>query len=72
MDEFNKRFNKLLKRIPKDVRPMDSFLIDFYLNAFDSKTHYEIGSHRPTTLQQAFKIATTIENNQKVVGKVKK
>lgn len=70
--EFNKVFNKVLNRIPIDVRPVDSFLINFYLSSFDSKTCYEILSHKPDTLQQAFKIAATIENNKKVVGKVAK
>ncbi|XP_059066377.1 uncharacterized protein LOC131028606 [Cryptomeria japonica] len=37
-----------------------------------SKIHYEILSHKPTTLQQAFKIATTIENNRKATGKIGK
>lgn len=47
-------------------------MINFYLSAFESKTHYEILSHRPDTLQQAFKIAATIENNRKVAGKIAK
>lgn len=70
--EFNKRFNKVLNRIPRDIRPVDSFFIDFYLSAFDSKNHYEILSHNPTTLQQAFKTTTTIENNRKVPRRIGK
>lgn len=72
VSEFNKRFNKVLNRIPRDIRPVDSFLIDFYLSAFDSKTHYEIRSHRPSSLSQAFKVATTIENDRKVAGRINK
>ncbi|XP_059076677.1 uncharacterized protein LOC131875953 [Cryptomeria japonica] len=37
-----------------------------------SKTHYEILSHKPATLQQAYKAASTIENNRKAVGRVGK
>lgn len=72
VSEFNKRFNKVLNRIPRDIIPVDSFLIDFYLSAFDSKTHYEILSHKPTTLKQAFKTSTTIENNRKTTGRIGK
>ncbi|XP_059066216.1 uncharacterized protein LOC131857558 [Cryptomeria japonica] len=36
----------------------------------ESKTHYEIFSHRPNTLQQSFKMVVTIESNRKVAGKV--
>ncbi|XP_059064738.1 uncharacterized protein LOC131856819 [Cryptomeria japonica] len=38
----------------------------------ESKNHYDILSHKPTTLQQAFKIATTIENNRKATGRIGK
>lgn len=72
VSKFNKRFNKVLNRIPRDIRLVDSFLIDFYLSAFDSKTHYEILSHKPTTLHQAFKTTITIENNKKNVGRIGK
>ncbi|XP_059066220.1 uncharacterized protein LOC131857562 [Cryptomeria japonica] len=41
-------------------------------DAGEYKTHYEILSHRPNTLQRAFKIVVTIDNNRKVVGKVAK
>jgi hypothetical protein len=70
--EFNKRFNKVLNRIPRETRPVDSFLIDFYLSAFDGKTHYEIRSQRPSSLPQAFKIAMTIENDRKAAGRINK
>ncbi|XP_059063903.1 uncharacterized protein LOC131856306 [Cryptomeria japonica] len=36
----------------------------------ERKTHYEILSHKPTTLQQAFKTITTIENNRKAAGRI--
>jgi len=71
VSEFNKRFNKVLNRILRETRPVDSFLIDFYLSAFDSKTHYEIRSQRPS-LPQAFKIAMRIENDRKATGIINK
>lgn len=67
--EFNKRFNKVLNRIPQDIRSVDSFLIFFYQSAFESKTHYEIRSHRPSTLQESFKVVIRIENDRKVASK---
>ena len=51
---------------------MDSFFIDFYLSAFDSKTHYEIRSQRPSSLPQAFKVAMTIENDRKATCRINK
>ncbi|XP_059076712.1 uncharacterized protein LOC131875979 [Cryptomeria japonica] len=36
----------------------------------ESKTHYEILSHKPNTLQKDFKTNTTIENNRKAAGKI--
>ncbi|XP_059073179.1 uncharacterized protein LOC131874000 [Cryptomeria japonica] len=38
----------------------------------EDQNHYEILSHRPNTLQQAFKTIVTIENNRRVAGKVAK
>ncbi|XP_059066389.1 uncharacterized protein LOC131067837 [Cryptomeria japonica] len=38
----------------------------------ESKAHYEILSHRPMTLEQAFKTSTSIENNRKYVGRIGK
>lgn len=70
--EFNKRFNRVLNKIPKDIHPVDPFLITFYLKAFDVKMNYEIRSHNPTTLQQAFKIALNIENNRIVARRIDK
>ncbi|XP_059070602.1 uncharacterized protein LOC131860239 [Cryptomeria japonica] len=59
-------FMKLfVQSLTKDVGEWYKNLPD---SAFDSKTHYEILSHKPTTLQQAFKTSTTIENNRKAIG----
>ncbi|XP_059067556.1 uncharacterized protein LOC131032421 [Cryptomeria japonica] len=51
---------------------IQSLIEDARQCAFDTKTHYEILSHRPNTLQQALKTTITIENNRKVAAKVAK
>ena len=72
LSEFNKRFNKVLNKIPRETRPVDLFFIDFYLTDFDSKTHYEIRSQRPPSLSQAFKIVMTIVNDRKAARRINK
>ncbi|XP_059067653.1 uncharacterized protein LOC131858431 [Cryptomeria japonica] len=45
---------------------------EWYRNICNSKTHCEILSHNPTTLQQAFKKTTTFQNNRMVAGRIGK
>jgi uncharacterized FlaG/YvyC family protein len=70
--EFNKRFNKVLNKIPREIQPVDDFLINFYMSAFDSKTNYEIRSHKPQSLAHALKIAMMIENDRRAAGIITK
>ena len=40
--EFNKRFNGIIKQLPQDCKPPDRSLLDFYIDAFNADTSYEL------------------------------
>ena len=59
----------MLNKVPRDIRPLDMFLMDFYIDSLDHKINYEIRKEKSITLQQAFKIALSLENIRKATSK---
>ena len=59
----------MLNKVPRDIRPLDMFLMDFYIDALDHKMNYEIRKEKLATLQQAFKISISLENIRKEARK---
>ena len=41
-EEFNKRFNAMLKEIFADYKPPDKMLLEYYLDAYNLDTSYEL------------------------------
>lgn len=72
MVDFNKRFNRVMNKIPNRIKPVPEVSILYYINAFDSKTNYKLRTKNPTTLQEVMKATITIENNRKVASRVGK
>ncbi|GLJ49502.1 hypothetical protein SUGI_1048960 [Cryptomeria japonica] len=70
--DFNKRFNKVLNKIPNRMKPVPEVSILYYINAYDSKTNYELRTRNPRDLRDVMKDAIVIENNRKATGKVGK
>ena len=65
MEEFNKRFNELVKSMPATVKPPDEFLLCSYLDAFGVDTAYELRRKEPTTLGIAQIEALNMERARK-------
>jgi len=42
VEEFNNRFNDLVKSMPQDVKPPENFLLSSYLDAFGVDASYEL------------------------------
>ncbi|XP_059070895.1 uncharacterized protein LOC131861063 [Cryptomeria japonica] len=68
-DVFMKLF---VQSLTEDAGELYRNLPDRCIDSWQEKTHCEILSHRPITLQQAFKMATTIENNRKATRRIGK
>lgn len=69
MEEFNKRFNELVKSMLATVKPPDEFLLCSYLDAFGVDTAYELRRKEPTNLSVAQSEALKIERARKQSGK---
>jgi len=69
MEEFNKRFNELVKSMPTTVKPPDEFLLCSYLDSFGVDTAYELRRKEPTTLGVAQTEALKMERARKQSGK---
>jgi len=41
-EEFNKRFNGMLKEISTDYKPTEKIILEYYLDVFNPDTSYEL------------------------------
>ena len=69
MEEFNKRSNDLVKRIPATIKLPDEFLLCSYLDAFSADTAYELRRKEPANLGAAQSEALKMERDRKESGK---
>ena len=69
MEEFNKKFNDLVKSIDKKVRPPDDAILIHYMESFDGEIRYQLRDKEPTDLKDAQKKAIKIERNMQASGK---
>lgn len=69
IEEFNQRFNGIIKEMSQDYKPLDNSLLDQYLEAFCVDTSYEIRRARPTDLATTQAIVEELEKDRKAFGK---
>jgi hypothetical protein len=63
MDEFNKRFNDLVKSLPTTIKPPDASILIHYMDAFEGKIRYQLRDKDPQTLKDAQTFAVRINKN---------
>jgi hypothetical protein len=63
MEEFNKRFNDLVKILPQTIKPLDASILIHYMEAFEGEIRYQLRDKEPTTLKDAQKYAIKIDKN---------
>ena len=68
MEEFNKRFNDLVKSLPATIKPTNASLLIYYIQAFEGKITYQIRDKEPTDLRDAEEKFIKIEKNMQVAG----
>ena len=69
MEEFNKKFNDLVKSLDKKVRPPDDAISIHYMESFDGEIRYQLRDKEPTDLKDAQKKAIKIERNMQASRK---
>jgi hypothetical protein len=63
MDEFNKRFNDLVKILPTTIKPPAASILIHYMEAFEGEIIYQLRDKDPQTLRDAQQCAIKIEKN---------
>ena len=69
MEEFNKRFNDLVKILPADIKPPEKAILIFYIQAFEGEMRYQLRDKEPTNVREAQDKAIKIEKNMQDSGK---
>ena len=69
MEEFNKRFNDLVKSLPADIKPREASLLIYYIQALEGEMNYQIRNKEPVNLKDAQEKAIKIEKNMQDLGK---
>ena len=69
MEEFNKKFNDLVKILDAKIRPPKDAILIHYMESFDGEIRYQSRDKEPANLKDAQKLATKIEKNMQASGK---
>ena len=69
VEEFNKRFNGIIKEISTNYKPLDKSLLDFYIDAFNFDTSYELRQAKNCDYKVAQTLAIELEKDKKASGK---
>ena len=69
MEGFNRRFNKLVKSLPQDIKPPENSILIFYVQAFEGEMRYQLRDKEPTNVREAQDKAIKIEKNMQASGK---
>jgi hypothetical protein len=69
MDEFNKKFNKLVSSMHSDIKPPDSAILIYYIKTFGGEMRYQLRDKEPTNLKVAQETANKIDKNMQASGK---
>jgi hypothetical protein len=63
MDEFNKKFNDLVKSLPTTIKPSDTTILIYYMEAFEGEMRYQLRDKDPQTIKDAQAFAVRIDKN---------
>jgi hypothetical protein len=61
--EFNTKFNSLVKGLHNDIKPLDTAILIYYIEAFEGEMRYALRDKDPQTLGAAQATAIRIEQN---------
>ena len=69
MEEFNKRFNGILREISQTHKPLDGSLLNFYIDAFDFDTSYELRRVKTVDYKACQTLAEELEKDKRASRK---
>jgi hypothetical protein len=62
MEEFNKKFNDLVKSLPATIKPPDASIVIHYMEDFEGEIKYRLRDKEPTTLRNAHNMQDARKN----------
>lgn len=65
IEDFNKRFNDIIRNLPLNIQPPDASLVIYYIQAFDEDMSYLIRDKEPNDLKDAQNKAIKIDKNMR-------
>jgi hypothetical protein len=63
MDEFNKKFNDLVKSLPQEITPSETAILIYYMEYFEGEMRYALRDKDPQTLKDAQVMDVRIDKN---------
>jgi hypothetical protein len=69
MEEFNKRFNELISSLHKDIKPPETSILIYYIEAFSGEMCYQLRDKEPANLKIAQETAIKIDKNMQASGR---
>jgi hypothetical protein len=65
VEEFNKKFNDLVKSLPNDILPSNTAILIYYMEAFDGEMRYALRDKDPQNLKLAQALALNMQDARK-------
>ena len=69
MEEFNKKFQEVVKSIHYDFKPLDKSILVYYMEALSGELRYQLRDKEPSDLKKAQELAVKIDQNMPALGK---
>jgi len=68
-EEFNRRFNGMLKELSTYYKPIEKMLLEYYLDAFNPNSSYELRRSNPSDYKVCQITVEELEKDKKASGK---
>ena len=56
MEEFNKKFSDMVGRLHVDIKPSDTSILIYYIEASEGEMRYQLRDKEPENLKEAMEI----------------
>ena len=63
MEEFNKKFQEVVKSIHSDFKPPDKSILVYYMEALGGELWYQLRDKEPGDLKKAQELAIKMDQN---------
>ena len=69
IEGFNKKFSDMVRKLHVDIKPYDTSILIYYIEAFEGEMRYQLRDKEPDNLKKAMEITEKIDRNMQSAGK---